>query len=359
MKRTALYDKHLESNAKIVDFTGYALPIQYAGIVAEHTMVREKCGMFDVSHMGEILITGDRATEFVQYIITNDISGIDSGDVRYTPMCYTDGGTVDDILVYKMSDTKYYLVVNAANLDKDFAWIVENNHHDVNIQNLSDTTSQIAVQGPMAARIVGQYFDDVPEKNYTFIHTPLKNGRECILSRTGYTGEDGFEIYCDNESIADVWQAMLDLGGEDIAPCGLGARDTLRLEAAMPLYGHELSKEISPLEAGLPRFVHLDKEGDFLGKETLTRQKEEGLKRRRCAMKITGKGIAREGAKVYYQGEEVGFVTSGTRSVTLKQAIALAMVKRPYNKIGTELEIEVRNKMIPAINVKIPFYRKG
>lgn len=360
MKKTSLYENHLKSNGKIIEFAGYLLPMQYKSIITEHKAVREKCGMFDVSHMGEIYITGGKAYDLVQYLVCNNINGLKCGEARYSPMCCEGGGCVDDLIIYKIGENEYLLVVNASNKDKDYKWMVDNNifKDKATVKDISQDVSQIALQGPAAYKILEKCFDELPEKNYTFNLIKLEDNSPCLISRTGYTGEDGFEIYCSNINAPILWERFLSVGDEDIMPCGLGARDTLRLESAMPLYGHELGADISPLEAGLGRFVRLDKDMNFIGKKALTAQKQEGLTRRRCGLKLTDRGIAREGARLYKDSEDVGYVTSGTMSIMSKEAIALAMVKRPYNKIGTELCVDVRGKKIPTINVKLPFYKK-
>lgn len=359
LKKTSLHDRHIILGGKMVEFAGYEMPIQYSSIVKEHNMVREKCGLFDVSHMGEIEISGKEAADFVQYLLTVDISDMEIGDVKYTPMCYENGGVVDDVLVYKDS-RGYLLVVNASNLAKDLEWVNKNNKFDALVVNTSANVSQIAIQGPLAETILSKVIDkkDLPQKYYTFNEILIKDNRRCVVSRTGYTGEDGFELYLGNDIAPEIWGEILIAGGEDIAPCGLGARDTLRLEAGMPLYGNELSADITPLEAGLKYFVALDSEDDFIGKEALKKQNENGLCRRRCFIELTGKGIARSGDLVFIDDMRVGYLTSGTRSITLGKSVAVGMLKRPYNKIGTEIQIQVRNKMVDAKVIRGPFYKR-
>jgi len=359
-KKTSLYDRHIAHEGKMVEFAGYEMPIQYSSIVKEHNMVREKCGLFDVSHMGELKIMGREFQEFGQYLVTNDISKMEVGDVRYSPMCYEDGGCVDDVLIYK-DERCFLLVVNASNLSKDLEWINKNNKFDAEVINASPSTSQIAIQGPLAKQILSKVIkeDDIPQKYYTFKEILIKDNRMCLLSRTGYTGEDGFELYLANDLAPQIWDELLIAGGEDIIPCGLGARDTLRLEAGMPLYGHEISADISPIEAGLKRFVSLDKDEDFLGKEALKNQVDNGIYRRKCNIELLGKGIAREGDLVFIDDMRVGYLTSGTRSITLGKSIGVAMAKRPYNKLGTEIKVQIRNKMVDAIVVKGPFYKRN
>ena len=358
-RKTSLHDRHVAAGGKMVDFAGYELPIQYASIVGEHTMVREKCGLFDVSHMGEIEISGREDEEFVQYLVTIDISDMEVGDVRYSPMCYENGGVVDDILIYKDS-RGFLLVVNAANLTKDLEWINKNNKFKAMVANASPAVSQIAIQGPLSQKILSKVIDNnkLPQKYYTYVEAIIKDNRRCNISRTGYTGEDGFELYMANDLAPIIWDELLIAGGDDIAPCGLGARDTLRLEAGMPLYGHELSADISPLEAGLKRFVTLDSESDFISKDALKKQADAGLCRRRCFIELTGKGIAREGDLIFMDDMRVGYFTSGTKSITLGKSIGLGMVKRPYNKIGNEIQVQIRNNMVDAKIIRGPFYKK-
>ena len=358
-KKTSLYARHIAAGGKMVEFAGYEMPIQYSSIVKEHNMVRQRCGLFDVSHMGEISVTGPEAAKLVQYLVTVDVSEMEPGDVKYTPMCYETGGCVDDVLVYKKK-RDFLLVVNASNVDKDFEWIKKNNKFDAEVNNISSEISQIAIQGPMAEEIVLRAIDcdDLPQKYYTFIETEIDGCKDCIISRTGYTGEDGFEIYLDNEFAPKVWDELIIAGGEDICPCGLGARDTLRLEAGMPLYGSELSADITPLEAGLDRFVALDSRDDFLGKASLAAQKENGLNRRRCFIELTGKGIGREGNLVFMDDIRVGYLTSGSKSITLDKSIGLAMIKLPYNKTGGAIQVNIRNKNVEGVIIRGPFYKR-
>ena len=359
-KKTSLHEKHIAAGGKMVEFAGFEMPIQYSSIVKEHTMVREKCGLFDVSHMGEIDITGNEAENLVQYLVTADISDMKEGDVRYSPMCYENGGCVDDVLVYKFAD-KFLLVVNASNTAKDFDWMLKNNKFDAEAKNVSPEYSQIAIQGPMSQSILSRVINraKLPQEYYTFNEVTIKKDKNCIVSRTGYTGEDGFELYLDNETAPEIWDELIIAGGDNITPCGLGARDTLRLEAGMPLYGHELSPDITPLEAGLKRFVGLDKDGDFLGKQALVKQDQEGLTRRKCSLILKDKGIAREGNLVFMNDMRIGYLTSGTKSITLGDSIGVAMVNVPYNKKGNEIQVQIRNKMVDAVIVNGPFYKRN
>jgi aminomethyltransferase len=356
-KKTPLYDLHVALGGKMVEFAGYMMPVQYSGIINEHKAVRQSCGLFDVSHMGEVEVTGENAAAAVQRITTNDISNMEIGQVKYSPMCDQNGGVVDDLLIYKREEHKFLLVVNASNIEKDNKFLRENNIYKAALCDMSDDLSQIAMQGPKAESILKKLTQKLPQKYYTFVECTIYSNR-CIISRTGYTGEDGFEIYCPREIAAILWEEIMEAGGKDIVPCGLGARDTLRFEASMPLYGHELTSDISPIEAGLKYFVNLDKGNDFVGREALEKQIEEGITRRRCGLEILDRGIAREGAKVFADGKQVGFVTSGTKAVTLEKTMAMAMVDKPFNKRGTKLSVEVRGKKLDAVVVKMPFYKR-
>ena len=352
-RKTPLYDRHVAAGGKIVPFAGWLLPVQYSGVIAEHKAVRSACGLFDVSHMGELLLRGADALENVNRLMTNDFSGMAEGQARYSPMCYEDGGTVDDLIVYKCSDAAYFIVVNAANKDKDAAWIGEHLTGDCAMEDLSDRVAQLALQGPKAEEILRTLTGDIPEKNYTAVLRGTVAGMPCLVSRTGYTGEDGFELYCAPADAPALWDALT-AGGA--LPCGLGARDTLRLEAAMPLYGHELSAEINPYEAGLGIFVKLDKP-DFIGKSAL--EAARPVRRRRVGLRMTGRGIAREECPVYDGEKQVGVVTSGTHCPWLGQAVALALVDAAYKEPGTPLQVDVRGRRVEAEVVRTPFYKRG
>ena len=352
-RKTPLYDRHVAAGGKIVPFAGWLLPVQYSGVIAEHRAVRSACGLFDVSHMGELLLRGADALENVNRLMTNDFSGMAEGQARYSPMCHEDGGTVDDLIVYKCSDTAYFIVVNAANKDKDAAWIGEHLTGDCAMEDLSDRVAQLALQGPKAEELLRTLTGDIPEKNYTAVLRGTVAGMPCLVSRTGYTGEDGFELYCAPADAPALWDALT-AGGA--LPCGLGARDTLRLEAAMPLYGHELSAEINPYEAGLGIFVKLDKP-DFIGRAAL--EAARPVKRRRVGLRMTGRGIAREECPVYDGEKQVGVVTSGTHCPWLGQAVALALVDAAYKEPGTSLQVDVRGRRVEAEVVRTPFYKRG
>jgi len=355
-KKTALYCKHIEAGGKLVPFAGYQLPVQYkTGIITEHKAVRERAGMFDVSHMGEFRLTGPVAVDYLNYVLTNDFTEMDAGQVRYSPMCYPDGGTADDLLVYKIAGDDYLIVVNAANRVKDYEWMSKNLMGGAKLEDISDSVSQIALQGPCSADILKKVADErsIPMKYYRFVEKGEAAGMPCLISRTGYTGENGFELYCENRYAEKLWDALMAAGDEyGLIPCGLGSRDTLRLEAAMPLYGHELSEDITPKEAGLSMFVKTDKQ-DFIGKEAL----DAPAKRKRIGIELKDRGIAREGAKVMDGDECVGVITSGTMSPTLSEAIAMALVDSGFE--GDNVEVEVRGKMLRAEVVKLPFYSRS
>lgn len=363
-RKTPLYDAHVAAHGKIIDFGGWALPVQYTSILEEHRAVRERAGLFDVSHMGEIHVTGPGANAAINRLVTNDCSGIAVHQVMYSPMCYPSGGVVDDILIYRLTEADYCLVVNASNTAKDSEWITSHiAGPDVKVTNLSDTLAQLAIQGPLAESVLARVCDDVDLSQIKFYwcRTNVKvAGRECVVSRTGYTGEDGFEIYCDPSHALHIWNTLLEAGAADgLIPAGLGARDTLRFEAGMPLYGHELSPEITPLEAGLGFFVKLDK-GDFIGREALAAQKAAGVQRRVVGLDITGRGVAREHFPVVTPGgEPAGVVTSGVFSPTLNKALAMGLVDIAHAKAGTELAIDIRGKAVPATVIKTPFYKKA
>ncbi|GAV24500.1 aminomethyltransferase [Carboxydothermus islandicus] len=356
LKRTPLYEEHVKLGAKMVPFGGWEMPVQYTGILEEHMAVRTDVGMFDVSHMGEIEITGKRAEQFVNYLITNDVSRLNFGDVIYTTMCYPDGGTVDDLLAYKYSTERYLLVVNAANKDKDLAHILRYRWDDVTVNDLSDETAEIALQGPRAQEILQKLtaFDLNQIKYFGFAEIEVA-GVPCLVSRTGYTGEDGFEIYFAPNLATKIWSELLNLG---VKPAGLGARDTLRFEACLPLYGHELSAEITPLEAGLGWAVKFNKE-DFIGKEALLAQKNAGLKRKIVGLEMIGAGIPRQGYEIVFNQRGVGFVTSGTFAPYLKKNLAMAMVELEAAEIGTEVDVIIRGKGVRARVISRPFYKRG
>ena len=355
--KTCLYDAHVALGAKMSPFAGYIMPIQYSSITIEHNAVRQHVGMFDVSHMGEIFVKGPQAEEFINHIFTNDIRGYESGKVLYGMMCYPDGGTVDDLLVYRefLAD-HFLLVVNAANIDKDFAWIQEQaKGYDCRLDNASPRIGQIAVQGPEAEKTIIDvlgYKEAAGLSFYTFCDVEY-NGERLILSRTGYTGEDGFELYTTCENIVEIWDKLLKAG---VQPCGLGCRDTLRFEAGLPLYGDELSPEISPIMAGLGMFCKYEK--DFIGKEALLDQKAGNLSRKLVGIEIEDKAIPRAGYPVETpEGEEVGVVTTGYHSISLDKSICFALVNKDLAALDTPLCIRIRKKVFPGKVVKKRFYQ--
>lgn len=360
MKKTPLYENHLKLGGRMTDFAGWLLPVEYTGIIEEHRQVRSAAGLFDVSHMGEILITGRDAGAFLQELLTNDISNISDGKVIYSPMCLDSGGVVDDLLVYRFSAERYMLVTNASNTDRDFEWIKGHISGDVQAENVSERWAQLAIQGPSSEAIL-QDAVDVPLNDirfYRFVPEMKVFGVDAIVSRTGYTGEDGFEIYVPWEMAAKVWDGLLELGRcRGLVPAGLGARDTLRFEAGLPLYGHELSRDITPLEAGLESFVKLGKKS-FIGKKALCEQKERGLARKLTGFEITGKGIARSGYEIMDGDRKIGYVTSGTYSPTLGKNLGMAMLDINYCVPGAEFDVIIRNKPVRARTCTLPFYRK-
>lgn len=359
MKRTPLYKEHVALGGKIVPFAGYELPVQYpAGVIKEHLAVRTACGLFDVSHMGEIICEGEDALNNVNMLLTNDYSDLAINHARYSPMCNEKGGVVDDLIVYKEADDKFFIVVNAANKDKDFTWMQNHAFGKVKFSDVSDEFAQIALQGPNSQQVLSSIVkaEDIPEKYYTCNFHADFVGIDCIISRTGYTGEDGFEIYVASDKAAFVWNKLLEVGEKfGILPCGLGARDTLRLEAAMPLYGHEMNDDISPKEAGLGFFVKMAKD-DFIGKKALEARGVPII--RRVGLKVTGRGILREQQEIFIDGKKIGVTTSGTHCPFLKQAVALALVDADHREVGTKVQVNVRGRMVDAEIVKLPFYKR-
>ncbi len=360
-KKTPLYDTHNQYGGKIVEFGGWLLPVQYAGIIEEHHAVRRQAGLFDVSHMGEVSVKGPQALAYLQRLVTNDVSKLADHQVQYTPMCYLNGGTVDDLLIYRYAQDDYLLVINAANIDKDWTWMRENSaEFDVALTNLSDETAELALQGPNAETILRLLTDAPLDKlAYYWFYTKVSvAGKEVMLSRTGYTGEDGFEIYCRPEDASPLWEALMTAGREHgLQPAGLGCRDTLRFEAALPLYGHELSAEITPLEAGLPRFVNLEK-GDFNGRGVLAQQKADGVKRKVVGFVLNERGIARAEYSVLKEGRRIGSVTTGSYAPTLEKNIGLALVEAEHGKIGESFAVEIRGKAVAATVIGKPFYKR-
>lgn len=357
-KRTCLYDKHVALNALISPFGGFDMPIQYSNIIDEHNAVRHHCGIFDVSHMGEIRVTGSQSEDFVQHIFTNDVSKAPIGKIYYGIMLYPNGGAVDDLLVYKWDEEEFFLVVNAANIEKDYAWIAEaSKDFDVKIENESDYYGQVAIQGPESETLVEELLQ-IPCKElefYTF-KTIEKDGECIIVSRTGYTGEDGFELYGSHSFINNVWDTMIASG--KVKPCGLGCRDTLRFEVGLPLYGDELSAEITPIEAGLGMFVKTDKP-NFIGRDVMVAQKGGALKQKIVGIELEDKAIPRHGYPVESDGKEIGYVTTGYNSISTGKSVCMALIDINYAKLDTPVQVRIHKKLHNGIVTKKRFYNKN
>jgi len=354
-KRTCLYDKHVALGALMSPFGGFEMPIQYTTITDEHQAVRTACGVFDVSHMGEVLITGPDAERYVNHIFTNNVTAMPIGKILYGMMCYEDGGVVDDLLVYRMADQRFFLVINAANIDKDWAWIQQQAEgYDVQLEHQSDLYGELAVQGPDSEKVLKEVLgiDGSDLTFYTF-----KQMGDVIVSRTGYTGEDGFEIYATPLYINECWDKLVASGR--CKPCGLGCRDTLRFEVGLPLYGDELSADITPIMAGLSIFVKLDK-AEFIGKEALAKQKAEGPAKKIVGIELADKAIPRHGyAVLNMAGETIGEVTTGYHALSVDKSVCMALIDTPYAKLDTEVQIQIRKKVFPGKVVKKQFYNKN
>ena len=362
LKKTPLNEAHRKLGGKMVDFGGWDMPVQYpAGVIAEHLATRERAGLFDVSHMGEIFVEGADAIAFVNRITTNDVTKLVDGQAQYSALCYENGTVVDDLLVYRFDQDKLLLVVNAGTTDKDWDWITSRKKgENITLTNASADYCQIAVQGPKALDIAQKLTQvNLGEIKYYHFTVGKFDGVDAIISRTGYTGEDGFEVYADRDFAEKIWNDLLDAGlSFAILPCGLAARNTLRLEAGMSLYGHEISDEITPLEANLGWICKLNK-GEFIGRETLAKQKEEGLKRKLVGFEMRDAGIARDDFPVYVEGKVAGYVTSGSPAPFLKKNIGLAFVPTEFANIGQEIKIDVRGKHLAAEIVPVPFYKRN
>ena len=359
-RKTPLYDVHVEEGGKIVPFAGYLLPVQYGtGVIQEHMAVRQQAGLFDVSHMGEILFTGPTALDTINHLLTNDYNGMAVNKVRYGAMCNAEGGTIDDLVVYKFGEECYLAVVNAANREKDYAHMAANVLPGTQCQDISDTVAQLALQGPKAPAILKKLLpeDQIPKGYYTALPNVNLAGIECMISRTVYTGELGYEIYTANENAPKLWKVLREAGEEfGLIPCGLGARDTLRLEAAMPLYGHEMDETVTPLEAGLDFAVKLNKP-EFIGKDAL---EAAGTPQRvRVGLAVTGRGIVREHQDLFLNGEKIGQTTSGTHCPFLGKALAMGLIDAKYAAVGTALEADVRGRRVAVEIVPLPFYKRG
>lgn len=356
LKKTPLYDAHIALGAKMVDFGGWALPVQYSSILEEHRAVREAAGLFDVSHMGELLVKGKDAFSFLQHMLTNDLTGMTPGRCRYSMVCYENGGVVDDVLVYMLEEGAYLVVVNAGNTQKDFEWFASHAEGEVAVTNESALWAQLALQGPRFLEVLGAagVADGVPQKNYTFTESLDVGGISCLVSRTGYTGEDGVELYCKVEDAMGLHALLLEAGKGIVLPCGLGARDTLRFEAGMPLYGHEMDGSITPLETNIAFCVKLEKP-EFIGKDALLNNPPQ---RMRIGLKLIDRGIAREHADVYAGENKVGHVTSGSPAPYLGGNYAMALVNITDSDCD-EFFIDVRGKKLLAERVVLPFYKRA
>lgn len=360
MKKTQFYDVHNRLGGKIVEFAGYQMPVQYSSIIAEHKAVRNHVGVFDVSHMGEVFIEGENALDFVQNLTINDASVLYPGRVQYSAMCYEDGGIVDDLLVYHITDTKYMLVVNASNLEKDVAWMNKNNSFGVSITDNSDDYSLLAVQGPDSKKVMDKLFGMEIKLDYYHFQMAEYKGTEIILSRTGYTGELGYELYfaADKKFAEQFWDDIFEAGKEfTIMPCGLGCRDSLRLEMGYCLYGNDIDATTNPLDAGLAWITKL-KKPSFIGKEAIMSVKANGSKRRLTPLLCEEKAFPRHGYEMVLNGSQIGYITSGTVSPILEKGIALAYIQSEYAKEGNELFFMVRGKEVPVTVVRLPFVKK-
>ena len=363
LKETPLAPEHKKLHARMVPFAGWLMPVQYTGILEEHNAVRTSAGLFDVSHMGEFEVHGTGAQNFLQELVTGDLEKIENHQAMYTFLCYETGGTIDDLIIYKYDSENFLVCVNASNIDKDFEWMRKHITPHVSFTNISDDMCLLALQGPNSKKIIQEYLKKYgrelpPLKSFRFeeMKTPNFNG---ILSRTGYTGEFGYELFTKKEKVSSLWQELLEIGQNYcLKPVGLGARDTLRLEMAYPLYGHELNQDTSPLEAKLDFFVKLEKKS-FIGREKLLLQKEKGCAKYLIGLELVERGIAREGYLIYNdQGAEIGRVTSGTQSPSLKKAVALAYVERKSGN-NNDFFVDIRGKKIRAKKVELPFYRRS
>ncbi|MEG1581464.1 MAG: glycine cleavage system aminomethyltransferase GcvT, partial [Bacteroidaceae bacterium] len=356
--RTCLYDKHIALNAMMSPFGGFEMPIQYTTIIDEHNAVRNTCGIFDVSHMGEVEITGPDAEKYVQHIFTNDIANAPVGKIYYGMMLYPTGGAVDDLLVYKEGENRLFLVINAANIDKDLEWMNQNAAgFNVKIDNQSEQYGEVAVQGPQAEALIEELVG-IPCQElefYTFKRLE-KDGENILISRTGYTGEDGFEIYGSQAFTKKMWDAFVESG--KVKPCGLGCRDTLRFEVGLPLYGDELTADITPIEAGLGLFVKIDK-AEFIGKDIVSKQKADGVSKKIVGIELVGKAIPRHGYEVVVDEKVIGTVTTGYNSISTGKSVCMALVDAHYMKIGTPVQVRIHKKLHEGVVTKKRFYEKN
>ena len=358
VKETYLHDKHVALGAKMVDFAGWHMPVQYSSIIEEHKTVRNAVGLFDVSHMGEVFVSGKEATTFLNKVVPQDIEKLGYEKAVYCQLPNKNGGLIDDLIIYKLGIEYYLVICNASRIDEDLNWVVRNKRvMNVNIDNQSHNYSLLAIQGPKAIDLVRKMGYNIPDQKSFTIKPAIIEGIKLLASRTGYTGEDGFELYLAAEEAPKLWEILMETGKEEgLIPCGLGARDTLRLEAAMPLYGHEMDDTVTPLEAGLGIFVKMKKD-EFIGKAAI--EEKGALTRKRVGLKVTGRGIIREHEKVYCGDKEIGHTTSGTHCPYLGYPIAMALLDVDYAEIGTKVEADVRGRRIEAEVVALPFYKKG
>lgn len=360
-KRTPLYERHVALKAHVEPFAGYLMPIRYGGLIEEHMAVRRNVGVFDLSHMGEFRVKGPGALDFLEALLTNN-ADVAPGKAFYSTMCYPDAGIVDDLIVYRIAGDEFLMVVNASNIDKDWAWVVSHSKaFDVRLTNESDETALVAVQGPraqeLASKVTSTELDAIP---YYAHESGMVAGRSSLIARTGYTGEDGFEFYVGSADAAAVWDAVMEAGaGMGVVPVGLGARDTLRLEVGYVLYGNDIDHSTSPLEARLGWVVKLSSGKDFVGRDVLARQKEEGLGRSLVGLRVEGRGIIRHGTELYQADRLVGRVTSGTMAPALNVSVGLGYVDRGFSKTGTALEADIRGRRVPVVVSRVPFYTEG
>ena len=358
LKATPLLGLHKELGAKLVPFVGWNMPIQFAGVLSEHICVRERVGLFDVSHMGEIEVKGKDAKKFLQFLLSNNVEKMFDGSILYSLMCYETGGVVDDLLAYRFSENHYFLCVNASNSDKDYDWIARHaSSFNVNIKNTSSETSQLALQGPDAKNVLQSLCDiSLDDLSYYNFRKGMVNNVESLISRTGYTGEDGFELYLSPEKVSEVFRSLMEQGRSyGVQPIGLGARDTLRIEMGYPLYGNEIDNNPTPLDAGLGWVIKFDK-GEFLGRGSLLKQKEQGSPRRKLVgLKLLTRGVPRAHYQVFKNGESVGEVTSGTFSPTLNTGVGLCYVSSEYSDIGNHLDVKIRDQLVATEVIQLPF----
>ena len=361
LKRTPLYEQHRALGARLVEFGGWEMPVQYSGILSEHQAVRTRAGLFDVSHMGEFKVEGEDSLAFLQYLVPNDVSRLAIQQALYTQLCLPDGNVIDDLLIYHLAENHYMLVVNAANIDKDFAWVQEQaqRFQHVSITNQSDTTALIALQGPLALTIL-QPLTRIALEEIKYYHFAPGEvvGIHCLISRTGYTGEDGFELYCASADVARLWDEILVAGKpQGLLPAGLGARDTLRLEAGLCLYGHELDEQTNPLEARLGWTVKF-KKGSFIGSDVLKQVKEQGPKRLLVGIQLLERGVPRGGYSLYTGDQQIGQLTSGAPGPTVQQNIGMGYVEAAHAVTGNQILVDIRGKRVPAQIVALPFYKR-